>query len=199
MKITKLTWLALLPFLLTACGGKNRNNKLLVHSEPVNQAYLNLLKKEGEKKEPADSIFYGVYLKMKASDFYDHCSRMYKKGLFYGGYDMQVVVKLATPFKRPVKLAFYPSFEKPFISKLKCQFSYVNANIYNKADRSDVLIKELLPVLMNWYGGNEFLAMPSGNPLKGPRYVKVDSNRKIDVSESDNGTNVEVVFEDLSH
>src|SRR5205085_8442160 len=138
-----------------------------------------------------DSIFYGIYFRMSAHDFYDHCSKMYKQGLFSGGYDMQVVVKLNDPFKRPVKLTFYPAFEKPFISRVKCHFGYVNANIFNKADRSGVLMKELIPVLMSWYGGNAFLEMPSGNPLKGPRYIKVDSNRKIDVSEHDNGTDIE--------
>ena len=196
MKIRKLVYLAMLPLLLTACGGKKENSKSRL--DPLaSQAYLNLLKTEAAKKVQVDSIFYGIHLKMKASDFYEHCNRMYKKGVFAGGYDMQVKVKLAAPFKRPVKLRFYPSFEKPFISKLDCQFGYEHANIFNKADRSNVLMKELIPVLRSWYPGNEFLALPSDNPLKGPMYVKIDSNRKILVSESDNGTEVDVVFEDL--
>ncbi len=197
MKLVKLICLALLPLLLNACGWPAGNKKLLAHGEDVHEVYLNLLKKESKKKEQVDSIFYGVYLKMTLSSFYDHCNNMFKKGVFDGGYDYQVVVKLNEPFERPVKLMFYPSIDKPLISKLKCSFSYMNANILNKADRADVLIKELIPTMMTWYGGNEFLEMPSGHPFKGPQYVKVDSNRKISVSESDNGTNIEVIFEDL--
>lgn len=197
MKLAKLICLALLPFLLNACGGPVGNRKLLAHDEDVHKVYLNLLKKESEKQEQVDSIFYGVYLKMTLSSFYDHCNNMFKKGIFDGGYDYQVVVKLNEPFERPVKLMFYPSIDKPLISRLKCSFSYVGANIFNKADRANVLMKELIPIMMTWYGGNEFLEMPSGHPLKGPQYVKVDSNRKISVSESDNGTNIEVIFEDL--
>ena len=197
MKIRKLVYLAMLSFLLTACGGKKENSISRVDPEAASQAYLALLKKEGEKKVQVDSIFYGIHLKMKASEFYEHCNRMYKKGVFDGGYDMQVKVKLVAPFKRPVKLRFYPSFEKLFISKLDCQFGYEHANIFNNADRANVLMKELIPVLRSWYPGNEFLALPSDNPLKGPMYVKIDSNRKILVSESDNGTEVDVVFEDL--
>ncbi len=197
MKTTKLTCLVTSLFLLNACSQPEANKKLLIHHEDVQQAYLNLLKKESGKKEQVDSVFFGVYLKMTATAFYDHCNRMFKEGIFNGGYDYQVTVQLTEPFKRPVVLKFYPSFEKPFISKVLCNFSYVGADVFKKADRNAVLIKELVPVMMTWYGGNQFIEMPSGNPLKGPKYVKVDANRKITVYEGDNETNVAAIFEDL--
>ena len=197
MKTIKLSLVAVLLFLLNACSNLDENQQLLMRNKDFQQAYLNLLNKESESKDQVDSIFYGIHLKMTASEFYDHCRKMYKKGIFNGDYDMQVVVKLAEPFERPVKLIFYPSFDKPFISKLISHFSYVDANIFKKADRSNVLMKELIPILRTWYGGNEFLEMPSGNPLKGPGYVKIDGNRKIIVSESDNVTDIEVIYEDL--
>lgn len=197
MKTIKLSRFTVLLFLLNACTNSGGHEKLLKEKKDFQQAYQELLKKESAKKDQVDSIFYGVSLKMSASDFYDHCNKMYKKGIFDGGYDMQVVVMLDKLFKRPVKLMFYPSFDKPFISKLKSHFSYKYANIFDKADRSGVLMKELIPLLMSWYGGNEFIEMPSDNPLKGPGYIKIDANRKLSVTESDNGTDVEAIYEDL--
>lgn len=122
---------------------------------------------------------------------------MFRKGIFKGSYDYQVVIELPEKFTKKVTLKFYPTFEKPFISKLQCRFQYEAANLYHKNERADALTRELIPVLMKWYGGNEFIKMTSQHPLKGPEYVKVDANRKIKLSESDNGIEVEAVFEDL--
>ncbi len=71
MKLAKLICLALLPFLLNACVGPVGNRKLLAHDEDVHKVYLNLLKKESEKKEQVDSIFFCVHLKMTLILFYD--------------------------------------------------------------------------------------------------------------------------------
>lgn len=197
MKTVKLICTPLLLFLLNACSEPTANREILLHHEDVQQAYENLLKKEAEKKEQVDSIFFGVYLKMTANSFWDYCNKMFKAGIFKGSYDYQVAVQLDRPFKKPVMLKFYPSFEKPFISKMLCRFNYIGANVYNKADRANVLIQELISVMMEWYGGNKFIEMPSGNPLKGPRYIKIDANRKITVSQSDSETDVDVIYEDL--
>jgi hypothetical protein len=195
MKTLNLISLTLLLFI--GCGENRENRKLLIHDENENPTYQNLLKKESGKNEQVDSIFYGIYLKMTANSFYEHCNKMFKKGIFYGSYDYQVVVNLKEPFKRPVILRFYPTFDKPFISKLLCSFIYKGASLYKKLDRANVLMKELVPIMMIWYGGNEFIEIPSGHPLKGPKYIKVDANRKITLSENDNGTNVEAIFEDI--
>lgn len=197
MKLRKLICINVLFFLLNSCNNNVGREKLMMDKQDFQHAYENLLKKESKRNDRIDSIFYGVYFKMSATEFYDHCNRMFKKGIFYGGYDMQVVVTLYKPFKRQVKLVFYPTFDKAIISKLKSHFCYTDANIFNKADRAGVLMKELIPILISWYGGNEFIEMPSDNPLKGPAYVKLDANRKISVAENDNGTDVDVVFEDL--
>ena len=153
--------------------------------------------KESQKTDVVDSIFFGIYFKMTAKSFYEHCNNMHKKGIFRGSYDYQVVVSLNDGFKKPVQLRFYPSFDKPFISSVPCRFTYANANIYKKSDRADLLIKEVIPALMTWHGGNQFIEIPAEHPWKASHYVKVDANRKITVFESDNSMDVEVIYEDL--
>ncbi len=193
----KLIVMAGFILITNACGVRDNRKKSGYDQSEAQKTYLKLVAQEMSKNEEVDSIFYGIYLKMTKNSFYHHCNEMFKKGIFKGSFDYQVLIDLTEKFSKPVILKFYPTFEKPFISKLQCRFQYVGANLYNKADRADVLAKELLPVLMDMYGGNPFIEMPSQHPLKGPEYIKIDANRKIKLSESDNGIEVEAVFEDL--
>lgn len=188
---------AILICLFCACGVRSGSKQKVMSAADANAAYEQLLKTESQRPDEMDSIFYGVHLKMTEKMFFDHCSKMFKKGTFTGGFDYQVVVQLGEPFSRPVTLKFYPTFEKPFISKLNCHFSFTNLNAFDKTDRADRLMQELIPVLMQWYGGNDFIGRASDSPIKGPEFVKLDANRKITASESDDGTTVNVVYEDL--
>lgn len=197
MKTIKLFSFVPASFLLIACHEPTVKQKWTVADEESNMAYQNLLKREDQKNEKVDSIFFGLYFKMTTKSFYEYCNKMFKKGIFNGSYDYQVVVELKNPFSRPIILKFYPTFEKPFISKMLCLFRYKEMNVYKNTDRADFLMKELLPVMMKWYRGNEFIEIPSAIPLKGPKYIKVDANRKITLSESGDGTGVEAIFEDL--
>lgn len=184
-------------FMLNACNAPAKKKKFRHDQAEAQKVYAALVDREALKNEQADSIFYGIYFKMTKNSFFHHCNEMFRKGIFKGSYDYQVVVDLPDKFTKNVTLKFYPTFEKPFISKLQCRFQYEGANLYHKDERADALARELVPVLMKWYGGNAFIEMPSQHPLKGPEYVKVDANRKIKLSESDNGIEVEAVFEDL--
>lgn len=197
MKKIMHTCILLILYMLIACKSPTGYEKLVIEEKNFNETYQKVLQTESKRTQQVNDIFFGVHFKMTAAEFYAHCNNMFKQHIFDGGYDMQVSVKLDSLFNRPVKMMFFPSFDKPFISKIKSHFTYTNANIFNKADCSGVLMKELIPVLMNWYHGNEFMKMPSDNPLKGPGYVKVDANRKITVIESDNGTEVDVIYDDL--
>lgn len=197
MKNIICKYLPVMLCMLHACKSPTGHEKLVTEEKDFNKTYQEVWQIESKRTEEVDDIFYGIHFKMTVAEFYDHCNNMYKQHIFNGGYNMQVSVKLDSLFSRSVKLFFYPSFDKPFISKLKSHFTFTNANIFNKADRSGVLMKELIPVLMNWYHGNKFMEMPPDNPVKGLGYVKVDANRKITVIESDNGTEVDVIYEDL--
>ncbi len=159
--------------------------------------YVSLLEREMKKDQQVDSIFYGIHLKMTKNSFFDYCNEMFRKKVFTGGYDYQVAIDFPNEFSKPVTLKFYPTFEKPFISRLQCRFQFVNANLYNKEERADVLAAELAGVMMEWYGGNPFIKILSQHPLKGPEYVKIDANRKITLSEADNGVEVLAVYDDL--
>ena len=165
--------------------------------ESAQKNYQDVLQRENKKGTRKDTLLYGISFRMPDTAFFTYCTKMFKKGVFNGGYDYEVTTHMTNDFKRPVQLKFYPVFANSQINAIPCQFSYINASIYKKEDRADVLLSELLPLMMKWYGGNIFIQMPTHDPLKGPKYIKVDSNRQITVAEGDDITDVEVDFKDL--
>jgi hypothetical protein len=197
MPLKNLLFITVLTILLSACRDHNRNILLATNDKAAQKNYNDMLYKESKKNVRNDSLLYGIFFQMPDTTFYSYCTKMFKKGIFNGGYDYEVEVHITDAFERPVQLRFYPVFEKSVITELPCRFSYINANVYKKEDRANVLLNELIPVIMKWYGGNIFVEMPTHNPLKGPTYIKIDANRQITIAEGDNVTEVEVNFKDL--
>lgn len=194
MKIVAVTFLVL----VFSCKGKeDKNTPLKRHQEAI-LAYHDLQERELATEVMADSVFYGVHLKMTSTNFFEHCQGMLEKGIFDGNYNNEVIVALDKGFKKKVKLVFYPKFNKPFIESVQARFSYMNSSVFNrKEEGSAVLMEELKKVLLQWYGGNPFIAIPPKNAFDRPIYVKIDGNREITLKEDGSLKEVIAIYTDL--
>ncbi|WP_421801345.1 hypothetical protein [Flagellimonas sp.] len=194
LKIVAVTFLVL----VFSCKGKeDKNTPLKRHQEAI-LAYHDLQERELATEVMADSVFYGVHLKMTSTNFFEHCQGMLEKGIFDGNYNNEVIVALDKGFKKKVKLVFYPKFNKPFIESVQARFSYMNSSVFNrKEEGSAVLMEELKKVLLQWYGGNPFIAIPPKNAFDRPIYVKIDGNREITLKEDGSLKEVIAIYTDL--
>lgn len=194
LKIVAVTFLVL----GFSCKGKeDKNTPLKRHQEAI-LAYHDLQERELATEVMADSVFYGVHLKMTSTNFFEHCQGMLEKGIFDGNYNNEVIVALDKGFKKKVKLVFYPKFNKPFIESVQARFSYMNSSVFNrKEEGSAVLMEELKKVLLQWYGGNPFIAIPPKNAFDRPIYVKIDGNREITLKEDGSLKEVIAIYTDL--
>jgi hypothetical protein len=76
-----------------------------------------------------------------------------------------------------MKLLFFPAFdEKNILIGLDLKFSYLGWAPWNSELQADRLQEKIKPLLMKWYGGNEFVvAHVNGKDIP----VKLDGNRRI--------------------
>ena len=116
MKKIMHTCILLILSMLIACKSPTGYEKLVIEEKNFNETYQKVLQTESKRTEQVNDIFFGVHFKMTSAEFYAHCNNMFKQHIFDGGYDMQVSVKLDSLFNRPVKMMFFPSFDKPFSS-----------------------------------------------------------------------------------
>ncbi|MHA7831666.1 MAG: hypothetical protein ACX93O_11250 [Flagellimonas sp.] len=176
---------------------EGKETPLKRHQEAI-LAYHDLQKRELATEVMADSVFYGVHLKMTSANFFEHCQGMLEKGIFNGNYNNEVIVALDKGFKKKVRLVFYPKFNKPFIESVQARFSYMNSSVFNRNDEgSTALIKELKKVMLQWYGGNPFIEIPPKNGFDRPIHVKIDGNREITLKEDGSLKEVIAVYRDL--
>ncbi|MDB5249820.1 MAG: hypothetical protein JWQ40_4214 [Segetibacter sp.] len=159
--------------------------------------YTQLVKSELATGKRYDSIFFGIYLGMTAKEFFTHCWKMNKQGLFTDGRsNTAVLYKLnKNELKYPASMTFYPQLEQNKISKMQATFQYDGWAPWNKHMFADTLITDLLQLYKRWYSnGNSFIKMPGRE--KSISYVKVDGNRRITISKKSD-MEVEVDYTDL--
>jgi|GEM_PF-4385338 len=179
------------------CQEKPKNSFAQNAHEESMRTFLVAMEKEKNRAEQFDSLFYGIHFKMTLPQFHGHCNAMYKKGLFDGNNNYEVIINLKKGFEKPVDLIFSPTFDEPFIKLLKVRFSYTNSSVFDQKTGSDVLIEELLEEMMEWYGGSDFLEISPKYPYEKPYYIKLDGNRKITLKEGDSYREVIALYEDL--
>jgi hypothetical protein len=155
------------------------------------------IQKELESGVRNDSLFLGLKFGMTMQEFYDHCWGLNKQGIVKEGpKNMSVEYIFKDSLNNPIAFNFYPHHRGKMDEKID-QFNtsfYYYAWALNKHLYSDKLIKMLVPVLMEWYGGNE----PFEVTISGKKHIyKIDGNRMIDLFIFNEST-VVATYTDLS-
>lgn len=144
-----------------------------------------------------DSLFLGLKFGITLQEFYDHCWELNKNGTVKEGpNNMSVEYLFKDSRDNPIAFNFYAAQtgnRNEKIYQYKTSFYYyawaLNRHLY-----SDKLVKVLVPILMDWYGGNE----PFAQTIDGKKHIfKIDGNRMIDIYIFDE-SKVAVTFTDLS-
>ncbi len=145
-----------------------------------------------------DSLFLGLKFGIEFQEFYDHCRELNKQGLVKEGpRNMSVEYLFKDSLNNPIAFNFYAHRNvdgNGLIRQYDTSFYYyawaLNRHLY-----SDSLIKMLIPILKDWYGGNE----PFTQIKDGKKHIyKIDGNRMIDLFIYDEST-VVATYSDLSH
>ncbi len=144
-----------------------------------------------------DSLFLGVEFGITMREFYDHCWGLNKQGLVKEGpKNMSVQYIFKDTLNNPIAFEFYAHRDLDKAGKIY-QYNtsfYYYAWALNRHLYSDKLIKMLVPILMEWYGGNEpFVVTKDGKE----HLYKIDGNRMIDLFIYDEST-VVATYSDLS-
>ena len=86
-------------------------------------------------------------------------------------------------------LSFFPTFdEKQKLTGLDLRFNYEGWAPWNRDLQSDRLLEKVKPLLMKWYGGNDFV---TAHLKEKDIPVKLDGNRRIMVYDINYYTSVE--------
>lgn len=147
-----------------------------------------------------DSIVYGVRFGMTFSEFDAYCLAMNKKNFFMPNHNGSAVrMKLDDGFNEPVYFDFFPTASvDQNIIELTASMTYQNFSYYDKRYGIDNLVHETNTFFEKGYGGNKFFSIPHENKLLKQKYVKIDGNRKIEVSQNFDGQMVNIVFKNLN-
>lgn len=163
--------------------------------------YTRLVKAEMDKEVRQDSLFFGIYLGDKSNDFYRKCYELNKRRLVAQGPSNSSVqyVFMDSAYHEtptPIRMLFYPKFDKNMvINSMDLEFSYNGWAPWNDKFQADDLKPVVLQMLMDWYGGNDFIDVEiNNNELP----VKVDGNRRILVFLKDTQS-VVVRIQDILH
>jgi len=162
--------------------------------------YTKLVKTELAKGIRQDSVFLGIKLGDTRNEFYGKCFDLNKQHLISQGEggSVQYLFTDSLFHSEPtvIKVLFVPAFdEKEVITNMDLKFSYNAWSPLNQGSQIDTLRAKVSDILMNWYGGNEFI-MFDFDERKLP--VKVDGNRRILVTTFDS-QNIVVRVQDLLH
>lgn len=147
-----------------------------------------------------DSIVYGVRFGMTFSEFDAYCLAMNKKKIFMPNHNGSAVrMKLDDGFNELVYFDFFPTASvDQNIIELTASMTYQNFSYYDKKYGIDNLLLESKSFFEKGYGGNKFFTVPHENKLLNHKYVKIDGNRKIELSPNFNGQMLNIVFENLN-
>ncbi len=144
-----------------------------------------------------DSLFLGLKFGIELQEFYDHCRELNSQGLVREGpKNMSVEYLFKDSLDNPIAFNFYADRNDGGgpIHLYHTTFYYY-AWVLNRHLYSDRLLNMLIPILMEWYGGNE----PFTQIKNGKKHIyKIDGNRMIDMFIYDEGT-VVATYTDLSH
>ena len=182
--ITSLTSLIMV-VLFSACGNSDM------------KAYEELKATELSSGKRVDSIFMGIYFGMTSKQFFAHCWRMNKQGIFTDGLNNTAVLYKLNhgELTHDASMNFYPDFDNGKIYRMKATFKYDAWAPWNKNMFSDSLLADVRRLYTSWYpSGNDFI--PITNEKKGTIYVKIDGNRRITIGRF-NDVEVRVHYTDL--
>lgn len=174
---------------------------LLIMNCKKELSYAAIAKQELSKSERADYLFDGIYLGMTFKDFYEHCRQMNQKGVFVPNANQSgVQALLNAPFNAPVIFEFFPIAQTTNgpIVKVNASLKYRDFSFYGEQYAIKNLVKEAMDYYVQELGGREFIAIPQKNKLIKNYFVKLDSNRRITLIPSVDGSSLRVIFEDLS-
>lgn len=147
--------------------------------------------------EEHNDLFFGLYFGMTKDSFLLHCAELNKDTTLYQGMGGKVEHEFKEgELKHPARMNFYPDFKKEKIFKTDVFFTYNNWSPWNKDTHATLLKERTKKMMMDWYGGNEFIRIP--HPIDTAAYVKLDGNRRILIEQDLSGTQVKATFTDLN-
>ncbi len=183
MKIFKNIWIVgALYTALTACDPANKLETA------INQ--------ELESGIKNDSLFMGIHFGWTQKEFYDHCWKMNKQGIFANGSQgASVLYAFKDDEGYNVDFNFFPEYDDGRAYRYNASFGYNAWSPWNKQLQSDDLLKKLSGILLKWYGGNDLFKVTEN---KITTFYKIDGNRQIALRIKDDRL-VVATFIDLSH
>lgn len=127
-----------------------------------------------------DSVFLGFRLGDTRNAFMDKCMSLNKQQLVTQGPRGGVLYYLRDSLHQQlddIKVLIFARFdEQEIVNRIDLEFSYNAWAPWNKQYQSEVLLKNLTKLMMDWYGGNEFIHVTiEGKELP----VKIDGNRRL--------------------
>lgn len=163
--------------------------------------YTRMVKEELSKGIRKDSILFSINFGDTRQDFYGRCFDLNKQHLVShgpGNKSVQYLFKDSVVHKTPtdMRLLFFPKFdEKDRIKEMEMELGYVESTLYRNQAKSDSLETRVKDLLVDWYGGNQFVTAK----VKDHEFpVKVDGNRRI-ILEKKEGTVIAIRVQDLLH
>lgn len=158
-------------------------------------AYQQMVEEELNRTVHKDSLFLGYKFGMHRSEFYDRSWALNQKKLVLQGPANQSVRYELKDLPHPAVMYYSPEYWNDKIYQMKVRIQYQGWAPWNKNLSSDSLQVDVVHMLEQWYGGNNFLKIA---PQKGtPVFVKVDGNREIRVMVKNQDASVWVFFTDL--
>lgn len=127
-----------------------------------------------------DTLFAGISFSMTKKDFFDYCWKMNKEGIFMNGTGSQVLYEVTEDFSRPTNLTFYPKYVDGKMLEMPMEFQYQDWALWNEETKNERLIEEVMEVMLDWYGGNDFFEVKNEDESISV-WVKIDGNRQIRV------------------
>jgi hypothetical protein len=166
-------------------------------SEEAPKSLYEKLEREALKSgEEHNDLFFGLYFGMTKDSFLLHCAELNKDTTLYQGMGGKVEHEFSKgELKHPARMNFYPDFKDEKIFKTDVLFTYNNWAPWNKDTHATLLKERTKKMMMDWYGGNEFVRIP--HPVDTAAYVKLDGNRRILIEQDLSGTQVKATFTDL--
>ena len=163
--------------------------------------YKRLEERELSKGIRKDSIILGLELGDTKKNFRDKCMTLNQEQILSQGPRGAVLYQLTDSLyhKSPTKISvlIFSFFDdNEVLTNFDLEFSYDAWAPWNQQFQSDSLEFKLKKVLMDWYGGNEFVYANIGEEKKVP--VKVDGNRRLMLKVKDEKS-VVIMAQDMLH
>ncbi len=163
--------------------------------------YTKIVNREADRGLRQDTLLFGMTFGYTLQEFYDRCWQLnQEKKVTQGPYTRSVKYEMTSGKSdengTTITMLFYGTFDRNSImTGMDMEFSYKAWSLWNKDYEAQKLFPKVRDSLMDWFPGNGFIAVKSGEPIKGT-YVKVDGNRQILAYVKDN-KDVVVKIEDL--